>query len=355
MSKTPTPLIKDLIYFDQDKTASILSQFEGGLTKELKEEKEASSGKNRANKIDVKLFQREFGGMDNEKLVQMQTKVIHHDLLNRVENLLIDNSMLLDINEATDKGILDDLVIRKLLDNVFYIKAEGFCTINDFVRLQGIMNEFNWLTEFINKCNRNALEQTPDYLEIKNQLDKLKDDVNNTKDRELKAKKRLLLKSKENEIKSLINKLSQSVDAPDEWLLKGFSKWVDIFNPNQIHLRMKPFENYPNFEIISNLKREYFVETDTNHSAFIYGQKPDIKFTIIGLIASKPKKEDSALDILETNNDDETNQEKVRKFGNAVLNVFNTMSGVEAFGRFVTYPDITLYPLALYRQIKKIA
>ncbi|RNC83240.1 MAG: hypothetical protein ED557_11095 [Balneola sp.] len=344
--------IKDLIYFDQDKASSLLSQFEGGLTKEFHEGKEVSENKERTNKVDVKVFQREFGGMDSEKFTRMQTKILHHNLLNQLESFLIDNNMLLDLNQATKEAELDDIVIRSLLEGVSYVRAEGYCTINDFERLKKIMSKFSWLVDFINKCNKYSIEQNEDIKLLRLQVEEIKKGLNDIKDRNKKAQQKSLVSSFEKDINEKVKALSEVIASPDEWLLEGFSEWVDTFNKDQIHLRSKPFDNYEGFEVICNLKKSHFVEDDLNHIMFSYGKNPNVKLTVLGLITSKPSLEDAEAAKQREFLDGESNYKKVRSFGNSVLNVFDSMEGIEAFGRFVTYPDITIYPLGVYRNIE---
>lgn len=239
----------------------------------------------------------------------------------------------------------------KLLKDVYYIRAEGYCSINEFERLQRIISDFQWLVDFINKCNEHTVKRSEAYSELKNQIEEQKKGLKSINDRNERARQKKLIDEQEKRIKILIESLYDKVEAPDEWLLDGFSKWIDIFNPGQILLRLKPFDSYQDFEIVSNLKREYFVETDINHVTFSYGQNPDVKLTLMGLVTSKPSIDQGDLTLRDVEEEGDTQHNKLRQFENAFLNMFDSMEGIAAFGRFVTYPNITVYPIAFYRQI----
>ena len=72
--------IRDLIYFDFERAASLLSQIEGGLLQETQAETETGRDERNIRKYDLKVFKPEFGGVSVEKQSVITTRVLHHDL-----------------------------------------------------------------------------------------------------------------------------------------------------------------------------------------------------------------------------------------------------------------------------------
>ncbi len=59
--------LRDLIYFDFNKAASLFSQVEGGLLKEMQESSEAGRSKKVAGGLDLKVIKSELSGDAQEK------------------------------------------------------------------------------------------------------------------------------------------------------------------------------------------------------------------------------------------------------------------------------------------------
>lgn len=96
-----TPDLRDLVYFDFDKAASLFSQLEQGLLREVQSSVEAAKDERNVRKYDLKLFKPEFGGIASEKTSRLESRVLHHDLLARVEDALFEHGMAVDINVAS--------------------------------------------------------------------------------------------------------------------------------------------------------------------------------------------------------------------------------------------------------------
>jgi hypothetical protein len=122
--------------------------------------------------------------------------------------------------------------------------------------------------------------------------------------------------------------------------------------PGRINLRIYPFEHYPSFQIMANLKKECFLDGDIDHVLFTYGPRPNIKLTVFGLITSIPNKEDeyfNPLSEFESLEDEEKTSEI--SFEQGMRGLFVGMEGFEKMIRFSRYPNVTIYPYAVYRNI----
>jgi hypothetical protein len=134
-----------------------------------------------------------------------------------------------------------------------------------------------------------------------------------------------------------------------QYLVDGIQLFIDTFLPNRINFRFYPFKQLPNFELLSNLKRENFVETDIENIIFSFGSRPNLKLTIFGMITSLPPEDLELFDPLERDNDE---AEDSIAFENAFRGVFRGFEGFEQFVRYSSFPRITTTPLAIYREFE---
>lgn len=343
--------IKDLIYFDLGKATSLISQIEEGLLQEFTEISESKSIKSGGIKGGLPYLGADIEKSSSDGLVLEQKKVLHHELLNNLEEWLFANGFALDLNELVidDKETVNTEEFRESLQNVSYIRSEGWSIIDDFTRLKNIAENFESLIEFINKSGRQSLLDNEGYQKLEEQISDL-EKQNKSKPR---GKEKSLQEKRISELKRTLEDMVKNVtvvDVPEEWIISGISNWIDQFYPNQIHFNIKPFENN-SIQIKANLKREYFIDTDIEHLLFTYGTVPNIKLTLFGLITSKPPKEtgESKKDVSQKteNNDKQENEE----YGSAFREVFTALSEMENLTGFNKYPNIKVYPIAVYRKI----
>ncbi len=234
-------IIRDLLYFDLDKALSLLSQLEGGISKEMQESFELQSTRNldgRANAAFIKA-----GGQKgkSERSLRVETKVQHHDLLSTLEDLLFQNGFALDLNDAAGDQHVDGKLLRKLLEGVSYVRAEGLASIEDFSRLQRLASKMNWVADFVNRCAEKTIKESPEYVGLKNQIDDRRKAVNQIKDRNRKSVLKAKINAQEKSLNNLLGGLISEQDQLDDWLVDGLSKWIDLFNRDQIHFRINPF------------------------------------------------------------------------------------------------------------------
>lgn len=133
--------------------------------------------------------------------------------------------------------------------------------------------------------------------------------------------------------------------------MQGIMQFIDLFKPDHINLRVYPFESAPGFQLLANLKDRCFIDGDLENFAFAYGIKPNVKLTLLGLVTSMPPKDAPSFDPLqEFQNDADVGQQKA--FEKAFRQVFNSFEEMEKLVRFTRYPNVTLFPIALYRTLR---
>jgi len=339
-------ILKDLIYFDFSKAVSIWSQIEEGLIEKVSISEEHQQQTDAGGSIGIpKLAEAKLGSMDIEKKSILETKVLHHDLLNRLELKLRDLGLLVELNEEFNPNSVES--IRGKIDNKPYVLSEGWTYIEDYNRLENITSKFNEFAEFISKCSLQTIKQSDEYLVIQKQIDDFKEQIKSERDRNNRAK----LQAQVKVVEANINKmLKPQIDKVDDWLLNGIQMWVSNFSPNRIQFRLYPYEEYPSFCIISNLKRDCFVDLDLEHLLFGYGYKQNIKLSIFGIITSLPP-ESTTDNLLSKEYEELKVQDEKVVFERAFRNMFAAFDGIEEFMRFSRYPNIILHPIAVFRNI----
>lgn len=341
-------IIRDIVYFDKSKAASLLSQFSDGLPTQLVESSEKSHGSSFGGSLGVPLVKGEVQGEKGNRQEKSQTKVLHHDLLDRVEDQLFKHGFCIDLNDAFRDGEINGELLREAIAGSNYLRFEGSVIIQDFNRLSIIAENFSYLNEFINKCAAQGIEESPEVVALRNDLTKFERQLKSEKDRIKKAKIKALLKSKKNEIENLIKSLTTVTNPPDDWLLEGINKWVSLYNKDQLHFRFHFDKSEDGCEIFANLKRNCFVDSDIENIKFAYGRHPNIKLTVFGLITSVPA--ENIVDKESTVITDSQNTDKAA-FQKAFHNMFDALDSLEQFSSYDIYPNIKIYPIAVYRKM----
>lgn len=347
-----TEELRDLIYFDVEKASSLLSQFKEGLPTEITESEEASGSATGRLSGSLGMIGGEIGGSNTSREGRVQKKILHHDILRRIEDLLFSHEFALDLNKAAEGTDVDGEVLRELIEGVGYVRAEGSVSIEDYNRLQQLAGRFEFIADFINRNNRYTLKQSEEYQKQKNKIEDLKSQIEEIDDRNERARMNKVVDSKEKKISQIIEGLSETVEKPEEWILEGIRKWVDIFNPNQTHLRLSPFPSNQSIELISNLKEDCLFDDNKRHMIFSYGGRPNLDLTMIGLVTSVPSKKESSFSPSELARDKKDDAEG---FELAFKNMFGALDNLDSFSEFSNYPNIKVYPIAVYRKIENYA
>lgn len=338
--------VRDLIYLDFDKAASISSQLSGGLREKLEVTEDDGKAQKAGVKFGIPTVAEANLGVDYAtKQSAVQTRILHHDVLNHVENGLQDLGFVVDLmtNVAPDES--DPQSIRNAIGLNPYVKASGNSVIEDYQKILSTSQRFNDIAEFLSKCGTNALKESPEYIEMQEQLDVLRGEIKSTKNGQEKAAKRKQLKVAESALKGLT---SSQVEKLEKWLLDGIKLWIQTFMANRINFRVYPFPQCPSFQVICNLKRDCFVDSDLEHLLYGYGTRPNVPLSVFGLLTSIPL-EDSADQFDPLAEFDSELLTDHQKFEGAFRKMFQAMDDLDAFMRYSRYPNVTVHPIAVYR------
>jgi len=338
--------IREILYFDKEKAISLLSQIEWGLTRDFTVEQDNT--KTQKNVLNIR-FPSLFSGThsrerrDRERV--SETKEFHHDLLNRVEYQLKSRNAIIEMfDKSKYYTLVEEDEIRSLLGEKQYINASGSCFIEDYSRILSISSIFTQQVNFINRSNIENDATNENNLKLVADLMRIEKELRRAKNANERANKENELNLKYEEIgKKLKNYVEQ-------WKFDGISLWINTYLKDRLIFRILPSPKCPSFQIICNLKRACIVDGNIEYLISSYSTKPNIPFYVLGLITSKPEKNEIGINPLaEFDMKGELNN--IETIEKGFRSLFPAIEGLESFTRFSRYPNITVEPIAIYRFI----
>ena len=336
--------IKDLIYFDYDKAKSLNSQLSGGLISELTRAIEEEGGSSSDFGFDIKLLKGKIAASDSERTIRTEKIEVYHELLNEIERKLTEHKVLKDLNQSLTK---DGKSFNDFLNNVpnyTYIKASGWSSFEDYGRFKNIMSNFNEIQRLI---YASVIENNPEIIEQKAQINDLKRGLQKSSNHKELAK----LKAIEKSFDKTIQEHSEA-NLLDETFVKRVKTFLDTFSPNRLNFRLAPFNDFPEFQILSNLKSQYLVNGDFENVIYTYGSRPNIKLSVFGVITSCPREKDIRVDLNDEYlryEDSELSEEAA--YDKIFRNVFSSFENFEKFFFVPSYPKIAISPIGIYREV----
>jgi hypothetical protein len=345
--------LRDLLYLDFDKAASIWSQFEEGLLKSIDVTEDTGKDRAAGTKFGLKFgvpgladAQAEANlGVDYiQKRSTLQSKILHHDVLIRVETRLEQSGLVSDLSSLPPQESSAEQIRASFADRP-YLRAEGLSVIEDYRRILAISSRFNDIVKHIVKSGEAAIKQSSEYQLLQQQIAEAKDSASQAKDKNVKAAQRAKIKAFEQTVEQLSTPQVQPVEP---WIIDAMKDWIDTFMPNRINFRIYPFPECPSFQVLCNLKRECFIDSDLEHLLYGYGTRPNVKLAVFGLITSLPTVEAQTFDPL-SEFSTRTDLSDAEVFEKAFRGVFYGMDDLESFARYSRYPNVTVHPIAVYR------
>lgn len=343
--------IKDFIYLDTDKVSSLYSQLSGGLIQSIESVKSNSEDNKNLRNYSFKVFKHEAGGTTSELSQLKETRVSHHDIYNELEATLFENGYAAELGVDISLEEIQSGAAVNSFENILCIKAEGHAVFEDYKRLTRIADNYEAISGFINKSIISNLQDTPEYMEIHNKIEAMKQELHGMSNGHQKTQKKKNLQLIEEELDGFIS--AHKIGNVESWITDGLKTWVNVFLPDIFNVRLYPFPDMHSFHIMSNVKREFFLDQDIESLHFLYGSVPTIKISLLGVITSIPKNSSLTFDPLKEFDDDELNQEGNEHLSveNAFRGVFRGFDGLEAMIRTCRYPRIMVQPIAIYRSI----
>lgn len=297
--------IRDFIYVDIERVKSIISQFEEGIVSETNILSGNSGGSALCGEGGLAGILK--GGVNSEFKFHQQlseTKSLHDYIYNKVESLLLNENQLLEI--PNKKSVIYSSDLRDSIGNTSFILAKGKVVINDFSQLSKLLDNYEELSKFIARCTISSKKESLTQAQAKLACD------------------------------NLVNELTKSFDKE---MRKGMTHFINMFYQDRVVIKIIPYREYPDFRFVGNVNKIY-LRDDIESIIYKYGTAPVSDWTIFGQIASVPSENGSNQMFNMTGNQIE----------NAFQQMFDAYRKIENMAQSVTYPEIAVTPIAIYRE-----
>jgi hypothetical protein len=331
---------------DFDKAASIWSQFDEGLLERVSVTEDTGKDQTAGTKFGIPGVAEAKLGVDYlQKKSTIQSKTLHHDLLNRVEERLLKSGLVTDLSATVAKDESSPQAIRAAIGPRPYVRAEGNSVLEDYKRILAISEKFNEIVALIVKASQEAAKNSPAYVDLQNLIVAEDAAADQIRDRNQKSAKKSQIKQMRKQVDELLKPKLNTV-AP--WLIDGMRLFINRFMSSRINFRIYPAPNCPSFQVLCNLKRDCFVDSDLEHLLYGYSNRPNVPLAVFGLITSAPPEQTSSFDPMQEFSDNPSLADTAG-FEQGFRGVFVGMEGIESIVRFSRYPNITVHPIAVYR------
>jgi len=335
-----TSSLRDLIYLDFAKATSLWSQLDDGLLESSTTSSEQKISGDAGVSIGIPRLaelRSRIGG--NARESKAETRLLHHNLVRYLEDALERGGRLGMVERVADAA--------EAFATLPYIRVSGKVVFEDYTDLSTIMGSFNELA---------FLSFNSDLIDGKD-IEKLRNPLSSMNNECLKLRTSsssdTRAKSKEKIAKSIadINKIRRSDDGGiPEWFFFGIQQWIDVFMQDRIIARFTPEGETHAGSAICQLKREAFSDSDSSHTLFTYGGQTTVSLTLFGLITNIPDPHTSD-DTLPESDLKEPASEDDKNMADAFSDVFRAMRELGEHMNPVRYPNIGVFPIAIYRSL----
>jgi hypothetical protein len=356
-----TEYLRDLLYLDWEKAASIFSQLQGGLLKETQESAEKTRERRAGLGLSIGPLRPEVGGSAADRASVVETRVMHHDLLLTIEDALFRGGAAVDLSSYRTAE-----EARAAAEQCAYIRTEGWAAIEDNDRIDRMSASFLDVAGMIRRSVKLALEDSAEVQELRAQIEQERKSMDGGPKAQRSAAQRRV-REQEAQLEAVLDQLAEAqMPAPTEQTIDDIRLWISVFAPGRILARFYPFEDEPRYHVVAALKRDCFVDADLANLLVAYGTRPTVKLTVFGLVTSVPSDSGEGFDPLSEYPEDdaggqeaaeiqeedaETEEQRAADYERVFRMMFRSMEGFELFSRPTRYPRITVFPIAIYRRV----
>jgi hypothetical protein len=266
----------------------------------------------------------------------------------QLQNTLQEKNLALELNGSVPAGTSDPAMVREKLGGASFVKATGWSSIEDYDRYKHYADNSNALIEFMGRITVHAMEQSEEFKKAQTELDNVRANMKKETDRNKRATMEARVKAMETRFRAMVAQQTQMQGLPD-WMVAGFGQFMESFVKGRVTLRVVPLESIPELNVIGNLKKECFVD-GIDPLLAAYGMRPNVQLSVLGILSSVPEKGAPKFDYLaQFKRLAEQNQET--KLEQTFRQFFNALEMLEGLMGLSRYPNVTLYPLAVYRKL----
>lgn len=301
-------LFRDFIYMDTERLKSIVAQLNKGLI----ESKTTTVTEGDTDKIN--------GGIDFLKILKVggetsflwenqasESHTMHDYLYNLAESSLNSKKLLTKIPGDIEINNLEDPdKFPNQLNSTSFVLVKGKTIINDFAYMQTILDNFDDLLKAVITGEKSA--------------DKSFEKVSQNQRNKM--------------VQERINELNIPKDIKNA--LKVF---LSNFYGDRVVIKNIPIIERPNFRFVGTLNKLYLRESIEN-IIYKYGTAPQDDWYMFAQVASIPNKNTDELVM-------SFNQNELEK---GLQSVFDALREIEKSGLSISFPEIAVTPIAIYRQ-----
>jgi len=236
---------------------------------------------------------------------QTETRTLHDHIYNLAEDALKQSDMLVQVPGEWTEADIDAGHLHDGLGETDFVLVSGHVVINEFAKMREFLNRFNEIGRFLA------------YTTIEDDAGRSK----NERDRVMKAA------IQEN-----------GLELPAQ-LITGMEVVFDVFYRDRVVVKIRPLATSSMSTFAGVLRPEYLREPiDT--IVYKYGLVPPTPWRMLAQVAAIPKRSDESGQSFQTGGDIEQ----------AMMSVFESMREVQAQVQCVSFPEIAVTPVALYRE-----
>ncbi|MBA2871036.1 hypothetical protein HNQ85_001306 [Anoxybacillus calidus] len=301
-------LFRDFIYMDIERLKSIVAQLNEGLTEATT--KVYTEGDQNKYNVNTSFLNFLKAGGESTYLWQNQStesQTLHDYIYNLAEKLLLEKKLLIRIpEELTEEEINNPSEKNYKITPTSFILVRGKSIINDYIYMQRILENYN---DIVKAVVSGHISSNPEYANY------------SPKDKE-----------------KLIKQQARENELPKE-IKDSLLTFINNFFQNRIVFKCVPFINNPDFRFAGPLNPSFLRER-IEDLIFKYGTAPKDEWYMFAQIASIPHSAENTIDISEHQNEIEKGLQQV----------FDALRVMEKSGLSISFPEISVTPIAIYRQ-----
>ena len=295
--------VRDFLYMDVDRLKSVLAQLDQGLLESVSKEAGRSKQLSAAAEGKIASIVGVSGGGEflwtNE---ETETRTLHDSIYNLVEEALVKAGVLFSIPGDIS---LDDVRAGRLqerLGDTDFVLLDGHAVVNDFTAMAQYLSRFNEVARFVAR-SASGDQATPQVQ---------------------RAKQRQSAEAAPQLPKELVN---------------GLSLMLEVFYKDRIIIKLRPLLDDPMASLVGILRPE-FLREPIDVLTYKYGPAPTQQWRMLAQVAAIPEEGETPLATPRTGGEIEA----------AMMVVFESMKELQTKVQQVTYPEIAVTPIAVYRQ-----
>jgi len=304
--ETRMTAVRDFIYLDVDRVKSVLSQLDKGLLESV------SSAESRTKQVGGGATGGLAGvvGLSGKAELlwangQTETRTLHDHIYNLAEDALKQSDMLVLVPGELCDADIDAGYLHDGLGETDFVLVSGHVVINEFAKMREFLDRFNEIGRFL------AFTTVGDRTgRSKSERDKL--------------------------MKAAIQE--NDLELPKQ-LITGMEVVFDVFYRDRVVVKIRPLPGSP-MSTFAGVLRPEFLREPIDTIVYKYGLVPPTPWRMLAQVAAIPKQGDEAGPSFPTGGDIEQ----------AMMTVFQAMREVQAQVQCVSFPEIAVTPIALYRE-----